>query len=252
MTDSWNPELYKQYMSIRRPALDTLFELIKPKADMRILDVGCGSGDFTAELHQKLQARSTYAVDNSENMLSEARKTAAQGISFGWGDIDDLKVPGKFDLVFSNGVFQYSKNKENVLRRFVEHLAPGGQIAIQAPHNPTYMPIALGFEIAQKKEFAKYDLGLETTSPLAGAELLHSLGLKHSVVRLQAHSHPLPSGQMLFDWLCATFLNYFEARMPEDSFRSFHEEYKRQFFKLIPAEKPFHYVLQRLYIWIQV
>ena len=81
---------------------------------MSVLDVGCGSGDFTLELHRRLGARETLGIEPSERMLVAARARNAPGIRFEKGDINalgELELPSGLDLVFSNGAFQYVKDR---------------------------------------------------------------------------------------------------------------------------------------------
>jgi trans-aconitate 2-methyltransferase len=256
MDDAWDPQTYSQFMTIRRPALDGLLSLIRPAENMKALDVGCGSGDFTLELHERLNIAETLGLERSEQMLAAANCRAKAGLTFQSGDINDLKLSSAYDLIFCNGVFHYAEDKAALLGQFREHLNPGGQIAIQAPYNPDYFPIALGYELGRKDSYFQYCEKLcsrvRTISPLEGLEMLHKLKFQDPVARLQAHSHPLSSGETLFRWLRTTYLSDFQGCMPSDVFASFLNEYSEKFFAEIPRHKPFHYILQRVYLWAHV
>ena len=54
----------------------------------RVLDLGCGTGELTAELHRGLGARETLGVDRAESMLE--RTPEADGLRFVRADIADV------------------------------------------------------------------------------------------------------------------------------------------------------------------
>ena len=68
--DTWNPEQYDRFRDERsRPFFD-LAHLVQRQPEMRVLDLGCGSGRLTAWLHRTLGARETLGIDSSAAMLS--------------------------------------------------------------------------------------------------------------------------------------------------------------------------------------
>ena len=69
---AWDAARYQDQHSFVWRFGANLLELLNPKAGERILDVGCGTGQLTAEI-----ARSGAVVtglDKSPEMLAEARK----------------------------------------------------------------------------------------------------------------------------------------------------------------------------------
>jgi len=74
-----------------------------------VLDLGCGSGALTAQLHETLGAQRTLGVDRSQAMLEGASTHELQGLEFLEADIADVAKgsiepcpEGAFDVVFSN------------------------------------------------------------------------------------------------------------------------------------------------------
>src|SRR2546426_3565098 len=85
--DAWDPAQYERFHDERaRPFLD-LLALVRPRPGMRVVDLGCGTGELTARLHQELAARETLGIDRSEAMLARARPRAKDGLRFEAGDI---------------------------------------------------------------------------------------------------------------------------------------------------------------------
>src|SRR5919206_4645377 len=99
--DPWNPAQYAKFLREREQPFHDLLALVKPRDEMRIVDLGCGTGRLTTLLHERLHARETVGVDRSKRMLDEARANArAAGLRFEEADIDAFAAAGDaFDLI---------------------------------------------------------------------------------------------------------------------------------------------------------
>src|SRR5882724_1838193 len=99
--DSWNPAQYERFKAERKKPFDDLLARVARRPGMRIVDLGCGTGELTRELHQALSAQSTLGVDSSASMLEKAAPLAGGSLSFQQGDIAAFTSDSPFDLVFS-------------------------------------------------------------------------------------------------------------------------------------------------------
>jgi demethylmenaquinone methyltransferase/2-methoxy-6-polyprenyl-1,4-benzoquinol methylase len=111
-------------------------EPILQRADARVLDLCCGTGDLAFSLARKANAK-IIGADFSHTMLVRAREKAnaeANGrppIPF--FEADALRLPfaeGSFDLVTTAFGFRNLANYEAGLREIVRILKPGGSVAI--------------------------------------------------------------------------------------------------------------------------
>lgn len=93
---------------------DLAFSLFKPGPGMKILDVGCGTGNFSIKLAEA--GCKVTGIDKSEEMLSIARKKAKDkglDIDFRVMDVYDLDFPDEsFDAVFSMAAFEFIKEPQ--------------------------------------------------------------------------------------------------------------------------------------------
>src|ERR1700733_9652689 len=88
----WDPEQYERFKAERsRPFFD-LLALVRARPGMRVVDLGCGTGELTRELHEKLGATETVGIDSSETMLAKGAGFARDGLRFERGRIEEWEA----------------------------------------------------------------------------------------------------------------------------------------------------------------
>ena len=93
-TDSWNPDQYLKFADERAQPFFDLLELVVPVPGGDVVDLGCGTGELTARLHDHSQAGTTLGIDSSEAMLAEASQFAGTA---GGGAVK-ITISGKFEV----------------------------------------------------------------------------------------------------------------------------------------------------------
>jgi SAM-dependent methyltransferase len=92
-----------------------------------VLDVGCGTGNYSIALHKAVGC-SCWGIDPSERMLATARKRARH-IQFNVGRAEQLDYPGGFfDVVFSVDVIHHVGNRRAYFREAYRVLKMGGKL----------------------------------------------------------------------------------------------------------------------------
>lgn len=103
-----------------------------------VLDVGCGAGNYTIKLLQKLPALAATLVDLSGPMLDRAaervRAAGASEVRTVQGDVREIALADcSFDVILAAAVLHHLRNDEQwqaVFARFHALLRPGGSVWI--------------------------------------------------------------------------------------------------------------------------
>lgn len=250
--DVWNPEQYGKFRGERAAPFHDLLALVEPAPSPRVLDLGCGTGELTRLAHEKLGARETLGVDASQAMLERAAEQAGGGLSFRQGDLASFSEGG-FDLVLSNAAVHWVPDHEALLPRLLGLVAPGGQVAIQAPANEHHASHAVAREVARESAFAGPLDGFERSSPIlepeAYARILFRHGFGRQRVRFEVYAHPLASREDVVEWVRGTTLTDYERRLDAATFERFLDRYRERLLGALPDERPFLYTYRRLFIW---
>lgn len=106
--------------------------LLRPRENMTVLDVGCGTGSTCRVLAER--GFEVYGVDFSPEIIEVAKKKAAQGgVSLRLQVADIYQLPfedSMFDIVICNYLFQTVSEPEKVLQEVLRVLKPGGRVFI--------------------------------------------------------------------------------------------------------------------------
>jgi ubiquinone/menaquinone biosynthesis C-methylase UbiE len=109
-----------------------VFALLPPVTGLRILDAGCGTGNFSLTLAD--WGADMVGVDRSSAMLSRARGKRWEGpgkVEWVRGDLAQLPFPAhSFDGVISLVALDFIIAREAVIRELARVLKPGGFLVV--------------------------------------------------------------------------------------------------------------------------
>lgn len=95
------------------------------KSYQRILDVGCGIGQF----EQRLSELNITGLDNSEEMLEEARKRSNK--TFVFGNAENLSFDGSaFDAVFYVATLEFIDDYQKAIQETCRVTKPDGKLLV--------------------------------------------------------------------------------------------------------------------------
>jgi trans-aconitate 2-methyltransferase len=255
--DGWNPDQYERFHAERRQPFDDLVALCRPVPGGRIVDLGCGTGNLTTELHQQLRAAETVGVDSSDSMLARAHAEHGEvpGLSFESGDIATW-LGRDLSLVFANASLQWIDDHLGLLARMRTALGEGGQLAFQVPSNFRHPSHLLAQQVANESPFidaldgnVPEDRGRFVLSPELYADLLYELGAREQVVRMQVYGHELSSTADVVEWVMGTLLTPYRTRLTPELFEAFVERYRERLLEELGEREPYFYGFKRILCW---
>jgi trans-aconitate 2-methyltransferase len=222
-----------------------------------VVDLGCGTGELTLELHRSVQSGDTLGIDRSAAMLAQAQP--GPGLRFAEGDISAFHATGSYDIVFANASLQWVPDHRVLLRRLTTALRRGGQLAVQVPANADHESHRVAAAVAGEAPFADAFAGGPPPDPVQRnvlrpeqyAELLDELGFIEQHVRLQVYGHRMASTSDVVEWVKGTTLTRFKEALPADLYDAFLARYRDALLDVLGDRSPYFYAFKRILFWGQ-
>lgn len=251
--ERWNPDQYNRFRGERMQPFFDLVEMIRPNQDMRVMDLGCGTGQLTAMLAERMPNARVEGVDASADMLGQAAAYAGERVRFRQVDIAALDDYSEFDLVFSNAALQWVPDHEGLMARMLSTLRPGAQLAVQAPKNDEFPSHRIAIDMASESPYAEM-LGGYTrwnhTLPMERyAQLFYAHGFREHVCIEKIYGHELPRSLDVVEWVKGTSLNAYLSRLPGADGERFLADYTQRLIESIGDHAPYFYPFRRLLFW---
>ncbi len=252
-SSAWDPVQYERFREQRSQPYRDLAGLVERAPAMRVADLGCGTGELTAWLHETLGAGETIGVDSSETMLEHAAPRGRRSLRFERADIREWRPAGHPDLLFSNAALQWVDQHEELWPRLAALLAPGGQIAVQMPVSDDHPSHTVARELAGEPPYrdamAGYERPFPVLPPERYAEMLFELGFERRLVRLQVYEHLLPSVDSVVSWMEGSLLTPYRERLAGTLYERLLAEYARRLRALGGERRPYFFPFKRLLVW---
>lgn len=244
---TWSPEQYQRFKDERKQPFLDLVAMVERRPRMRVVDLGCGTGELTRELHETLGALETVGIDDSDTMLLKSGHFEGEMLRFERGNIEAFVSDEPYDLVFSNAAMHWIAGHEQLIPKLTNFLSMDGQIAIQMPANDTHPSHAIAAEVA--KDFGVSPRPAYVLEPERYADLLHRLGYKRQHVRMQIYGHVLPSTDDVVEWVRGALLTYYQSQLSPEKFEEFLSAYRAKLIGALGEHRPFFYTYKRILLW---
>lgn len=138
--DILNPYLYTDAM--RKEIVD----YIKISGDLRVLDVGCGTGYTTSGVLSRRDVCEVVGLDMNPVQLKRAVKNLRSKkarLSISRGDAENLPfTDDSFDAVISVGAIEYFPDPEKVLKELARVANPNGNVIVCGPESGWFSKFA--------------------------------------------------------------------------------------------------------------
>jgi trans-aconitate 2-methyltransferase len=248
---AWDPNKYNKFKSERFNPFYDLLALIQIRPNMDVIDLGCGTGELTRKLADKLTTAHVVGIDSSKEMLNEAQAYRKDNVEFIQRTIEEqLDSDQKWDLIFSNAAIQWSDDHEQLIPKIIACLKKNGQLAIQIPSQHDNLLNKMLDELVNEEPFKKALNNWSRSSPVLKTEVYAALffdnGCKDMTIYEKIYPLIVPKSDDLFEWIAGTALIPYTERFTNEMKEKFIQEFKtriRKKFSKTPVLYPFKRIL---------
>lgn len=121
--------LYDKYADVQNKAAFELIKSLKRNSFSRVLELGCGTGNYTLMLRDRFKEAKIKALDISAEMIKVAQnKLKNKDVEFMIADAERITADEDFDLITSNACFQWLNDLGKALQGYAKSLQRGGMV----------------------------------------------------------------------------------------------------------------------------
>ncbi len=237
----WDPKQYHKFQAERSAPFFDLLALVEIRPNLKVVDLGCGTGELTRHLVDALPGSDVTGIDSSSQMLGKATAHASPRLRFEQGD--QAHLAGEWDLIFSNAALQWSEDHEELIPRLYERLLPGGQIAVQVPSNHNHISHQIYRETANEEPFKTILEGFQRYAPVLSideyARPFFECGAEKINVFEKVYAHILEDSDAVVEWISGTALVPYFERLGEHK-EKFVETLHVKMRRALPASPVFY------------
>ncbi|HVB82951.1 MAG TPA: methyltransferase domain-containing protein [Candidatus Binataceae bacterium] len=266
----WDPDLYHRFRSYRDEAFEAILTRLAPgdageRPAGRIVDLGCGTGENTAELARRFAGAATVGIDSSAAMIDRALKlreglepALRDRLSFVLGDIREFNArhehPGEHSMIFSNAALQWLTEHREIFIRCFEALAPGGRLVVQMPANDhETAQVTLDAMAHEEPWRARLDGVRSPSSTVAAPEAYHRMLGEIGFAGVDCHyhtfHHPMASPAEIVEWCRATVLRRYLDPLDPEARAPFVAALTARLESAYATRGPLTFNFRRLFIW---
>ncbi len=220
----WDATKYARVATPQREWSDAVLARLDLEGIETVMDAGCGSGEVTAHLLERLPEGRVVAVDGSPSMVEKARENLGDDrVSYLCRDLAGLEIDEPVDHVFSNATFHWLPDHAQLFSALHRATKPGGMLVAQCGGRGNVAEIisALG-QVTREEPYAEHVGQVENPWTFAGPDEtevnLAAAGYEDANCWLEERvAHP-GEPQEFFE---ASTLAPLRQMLPEELFQSF-------------------------------
>jgi len=175
-----------------------LVDLLAPRPDERVLDLGCGTGHLTAEIDDR--GARVVGIDASAAMVDRARE-AHPDLQFHHVDATDFSLAEPADAVFSNAALHWIDDQDGVVGAVADALRPGGRFVAEMGGTGNVAAIVHAIRAEARARGVSVDSPWYFPSPGEQAVRLERHGFEIRLTRLFDRPTALAGEDGLRSWL---------------------------------------------------
>lgn len=249
----WSPDTYNRFKDERYQPFYDLIGHIHLRPGMKIIDLGCGTGELTKILADRFKESNVLGIDTSAEMLSKAPQQ--HNLSFLQTSIEEqIRKHDTWDLIVANASLQWVKDHQHLFPKMFALLSENGQVAIQMPSQKENILNQILIELAQENPFCNILKDAIQDSPLLSLDDYTSLffthGAKEAIIYQKVYPLIVQSTDLLYEFISGTALIPYMEKLPENLKLKFKAEFKNRIDKSFTSS-PIVYAFKRIILFGQ-
>lgn len=219
----WDPQTYLTFGDQRARPFHDLLARVRTHDPAVVVDLGCGPGNLTTLLTRRWPQAQLVALDNSPEMVRAAQE---RGVPAQLHDVRSFALPPGTGLVVCNAVLQWIPGHTDLLRRWLQELAPGGWLAVQVPANfaaPSHTVTARLAAEPRWRELLDLSAAVPVLEPTGYAAAIAPLAVEVDAWET-TYLHRLNGSDPVLDWITGTTLRPVRAALSTTEWARFRTE----------------------------
>ncbi|MCP4969433.1 MAG: methyltransferase domain-containing protein [Arcobacter sp.] len=216
-SNDWNATKYNKHADFVSNLAMPVIELLNPKKDEKILDLGCGEGTLAVEI--KKFNTNVIALDLSEDMVEKAK---AKGLEAYVMSATELEFEKDFDAVFSNAVLHWVKDSKTAINKIYAALKDKGRFIAEfgGYGNIKYLTDAMEEVFNNNPQYGKFNNPWYFPKDIEYKELLESNGFKVEYIEIIPRPTQIDD---ILNWL-TVFANGIVSHLSNEEQENFKKE----------------------------
>ena len=163
MPRDWDATTYERIAAPLTAMGGEVLDRLVLAGDETVLDAGCGTGNVTRLLLERLPRGRVIAVDAAPSMVEQARALLPPGTDVREADLLELDLGERVDAVLSTATFHWVPDHDRLFEQLHAALVPGGRLVAQCGGAGNVAAVkAAGLEVAGQAPYAEHFAGWET------------------------------------------------------------------------------------------
>jgi trans-aconitate 2-methyltransferase len=157
MPRDWDATTYER-LSAPMTAMGTeVLDRLVLRGDEAVLDAGCGTGNVTRILLDRLPHGRVIAVDAAPSMVEQARELLPPEVDVRQADLLELELGEPVDAILSTATFHWIGDHDRLFATLHRALKPGGRLVAQCGGHGNVAEIKqAGFELTREAPYAEH------------------------------------------------------------------------------------------------
>lgn len=141
----------------RREVKKIVLPLLEKNKELKILDIGCGTGQLIKEISDKYKMVNYLGIDVAENMIDIAKKNnKGKNIKFKISSIETFDTVDRYDIIICTHAFPYFPNKEDMIKKIAALCNKKGQVIIVNSSTNSLKDLIINFFLKSTTSKARY------------------------------------------------------------------------------------------------